>query len=112
MRQHNYYVYLMSSLTGALYIGVTNDLERRVSEHKAKINPRSFTARYNITRLIYFEEFSDINDAIIREKELKRMARATKMKFIESLNPDWRDLSASAETTLDSSCSRQKDARE
>jgi len=92
MRHHNYYVYIMSSLSRTLYAGVTNDLERRVGEHKEG-KPSSFTARYNVNRLVYFEEFSDINQAISREKEIKSMTRRQKIKLIESINPEWRDLS-------------------
>ncbi len=92
MRHHNYYVYIMSSFSRTLYAGVTNDLERRVGEHKEG-KPGSFTARYNVNRLVYFEEFSDINQAIAREKESKSMTRRQKMKLVESINPEWRDLS-------------------
>jgi putative endonuclease len=92
MRHHNYYVYIMSSLSRTLYAGVTNDLERRVGEHKEG-KPGSFTARYNVNRLVYFEEFSDINQAIAREKETKSMPRRQKIKLIESTNPQWRDRS-------------------
>jgi putative endonuclease len=81
----------MSSLSQTLYVGVSNDLERRVQEHKAA-TPGSFTARYNVNRLVYFEEFSDINQAIARENEIKQMTRARKFKLVESLNPQWRDL--------------------
>ena len=75
MRHRNYHVYIMSSLSRTLYTGVTNDLERRVFEHKQG-PPGSFTARYKVNRLVYVEEFSDINQAIAREKEIKRMTRS------------------------------------
>ena len=84
------YVYIMSSLSRTLYTGVTNNLERRVAEHKER-RPGSFAARYNINRLVYFEEFDDFNQAIARENEIKQMARRTKITLIESTNPDWRD---------------------
>ena len=84
-----YYVYIMSSLSRTLYTGITNNLERRIFEHKQG-QPGSFTARYNVNRL---EEFGDINQAITREKEVKRMTRRRKIALIDSLNPDWRDLS-------------------
>jgi len=87
-----YYVYIMSSLSRTLYTGVTNNLERRIFEHKQG-QLGSFTARYNVNRLVYFEEFGDINQAITREKEVKRMTRRRKIALIDSLNPDWRDLS-------------------
>ena len=92
MRHHNYYAYIMSSLSRTLYAGVTNDLERRVGEHKES-KPGSFTARYNVNRLVYFEEFSDINQAISREKEIKSMTRRQKIKLVEAINPEWRDRS-------------------
>ena len=91
MRQHNYYVYIMSSLSRTLYAGVTNDLERRVFEHKEGL-PGSFTARYHINRLVYCERFGDIDQAIAREKEIKRLTRRQKVKLIESSNPHWYDL--------------------
>ncbi|MGH7878728.1 MAG: GIY-YIG nuclease family protein [Candidatus Binataceae bacterium] len=85
-------MYIMSSLSKTLYTGVTNDLERRVFEHKVG-KPGSFTARYKVGRLVYFEEFGDINGAIAREKEIKSMTRRRKFSLIESLNTTWRDLS-------------------
>ena len=90
MRERSYWVYIMSSLSRTLYTGVTNDLERRVFEHKQG-QPGSFTARYNVNRLVYCEESGDISEAIAREKEIKRMTR--RRKIIESTNPDWQDLS-------------------
>ncbi len=72
--------------------GVTNDLERRVAEHREG-KPGSFTARYNVTRLVYFERFDYIRDAIARESGIKRMLRAEKIALIESMNPQWQDLS-------------------
>ena len=78
MGYRNYYVYLMSSLSRTLYTDVTNDLARRVFEHKeGKLG--SFTARYKVNRLVYFEEFDDINEAIVREKEIKRMTRRERL---------------------------------
>ncbi|MDO8430973.1 MAG: GIY-YIG nuclease family protein [Candidatus Binatus sp.] len=92
MRDWTYYVYILSSLSRTLYTGVTNDLERRVTEHKES-KPSSFTARYHVNRLVYFEEFGEVNDAIAREKEIKKMTRRRKVMLIESMNPDWKDLS-------------------
>lgn len=92
MRDHNYYVYILASdFIGTLYIGVTNDLERRVSEHRQKLVP-GFTARHDITRLVYYELFTSIDAAIEREKKLKKWRRAWKIKLIEETNPGWRDL--------------------
>ena len=88
-----YYVYLLTNTRHTVfYIGVTNDLEQRVFEHKAKIN-RGFTARYNCTVLVYFEEFNEIIDAIHREKQLKRYQRKWKKELVIDLNPEWKDLS-------------------
>ncbi len=84
----------MSSLANAtIYVGITNNLERRVHEHKEKLTS-GFTQRYNCVKLVYYEEFSDVNEAIAREKELKGWRRSKKVAIIESINPDWRDLSA------------------
>ncbi len=84
----------MSRPAGArtLYAAVTNDLERRVAEHKEG-KPGSFTDRYNVTRLVYFERFDYIRDAIARENGIRRMLRAQKVALIESMNPRWQDLS-------------------
>jgi putative endonuclease len=90
MRQ--YWVYILSSFSRTIYVGVTNDLERRVQEHKAKQVP-GFTARYNVTRLVYCEAFSQVNDAIAREKQIKSWSRARKDALIAERNPRWDDLS-------------------
>ena len=88
----SYYVYIMTNKSRTLYTGVTNNLERRVGEHKSKAIP-GFTSKYNITQLVYYEEGSDINVAITREKQIKGWLRAKKIALIESINPEWRDLS-------------------
>jgi putative endonuclease len=85
-------VYIMTNKSGTLYTGVTNNLERRVYEHKHKLVP-GFTSKYNITKLIYFEEGNDVNAALAREKQIKGWLRAKKIALIESTNPEWRDLS-------------------
>jgi len=87
-----YYVYIMTNRSRTLYTGVTNDLERRVYEHKHKLIP-GFTSKYNITRLVYYEVWSDIREAIAREKQIKGWLRAKKIALIESINPGWEDLS-------------------
>lgn len=92
MRSHHYYVYIMASRSGTLYTGVTNDLERRVSEHKRHL-VEGFTARYNVTRLVYYEMTSDVEAAIAREKQIKGWLRRKKVALIEEGNPDWHDLS-------------------
>ena len=83
----------MSNRSRTVYTGVTNNLVRRVDEHKRKLVP-GFTRKYNITRLVYFEVTSDICAAIAREKQIKGWLRAKKIALIESLNPNWGDLSA------------------
>ncbi len=87
-----YYVYILASPSRTIYIGVTNDLERRVYEHAQKLIP-GFTSRYNISRLVYVEETPDVYAAISREKQLKGWRRDRKLALIESINPEWRDLS-------------------
>jgi putative endonuclease len=81
----------MTNNSRTLYTGVTNDLKRRVYEHKHKLIP-GFTARYNITKLVWFETFNDIGDAIEAEKRIKGWLREKKTALIESFNRDWRDL--------------------
>ena len=87
-----YYVYIMTNSTRTLYTGVTNNLMRRVYDHKDKAKP-GFTNKYNVTWLVYFEATSDVRDAIVREKQIKGWLRVKKIALIESLNPEWRDLS-------------------
>ncbi len=90
---NQYYVYIMSNLSMTLYVGITRNLERRVYEHKQKLVD-SFTKRYNITMLVYYEATSDVSSAIAREKEVKGWLRAKKIALIHSINQEWRDLSA------------------
>ncbi|MBL4669147.1 MAG: GIY-YIG nuclease family protein [Flavobacteriales bacterium] len=91
-----FYVYLLTNKNNTvLYTGFTDDIERRLNEHKAKISKKSFTARYNCNKLIYFEEFQDVNDALHREKQLKRYSRKWKENLINENNSDWVDLSKS-----------------
>jgi len=90
-----YYVYLLASRKhGTLYLGVTNDLVRRVYEHKSKAVP-GFTSRYNVTRLVWFECYEDPENAIVREKILKKWRRDWKIRLIEEANSDWTDLYSS-----------------
>ncbi len=87
-----YFVYILSNEPkGVLYVGVTSDLARRVSEHKSKVLP-GFTSRYGVSRLVYYEEYSAILEARDRERALKHWRRAWKFKLIEDFNPIWRDL--------------------
>ncbi len=88
----SYYVYMMTNRSRTLYVGVTNDLERRVFEHKNKLVP-GFTSRYNLNRLVFFEETPDVSSAITREKQIKGWLRARKIELVSSMNPEWRDLS-------------------
>ena len=87
----SYYVYIMASRSKTLYIGVTNDLERRVLEHESGAS--GFTMRYNINRLVYYEESPDSLAAIEREKQLKGWLRNKKLALIDSANSEWEDLS-------------------
>ena len=86
-------IYIMTNKNNTvLYIGVTSDLIRRVSEHKSKTIPTSFTAKYNLDKLVYFENFHSIEEAINREKQLKGGSRLKKEALINSINPEWIDL--------------------
>lgn len=87
-----YYVYIMTNITGILYTGVTNALERRVYEHKMKLVP-GFTARYNLNQLVYYEITGSIEAAITREKQIKGWLRNKKVSLINAVNPRWKDLS-------------------
>ena len=87
-----YFVYIMTSNSGTLYTGMTNNLQRRVYQHKNKLI-EGFTSKYNVNRLVYFEMFGDVRDAIAREKQIKKWRRSKKLELIESMNPKWQDLS-------------------
>ena len=76
-----------------IYVGVTNNLERRVLEHKNESNPNSFTSKYRCFYLVYYQTFTDIKDAIAEEKRIKSGNRKNKIKLIETMNPEWKDLS-------------------
>ena len=89
---NQYYVYILANRSRTLYTGVTNNLIRRIYEHKQKLIA-GFTQKYNIDRLVYYEETSDIKAAITREKQIKGWLRAKKIALIESMNPEWKDLS-------------------
>jgi len=88
----HYFVYIMSSQRRVLYIGLSSKLEQRVYQHKQHAF-RGFTAKYNVTSLVYFESFDDVLVAIDREKEIKGWRREKKIELIESINPKWKDLS-------------------
>jgi len=102
MREREYYVYIMTSQSRTLYTGVTNNLQRRIYEHKHKLLP-GFTSRYNINVLVYYESYADIQEAIAREKQIKGWLRARKIALVDSVNPRWDDLSAGWYMERDSS---------
>ena len=88
-----YYVYILANSTGTtIYTGVTNNLPRRVWEHKTHADPGSFTAKYNVGKLVYFEKAEHIDAALEREKQIKGWSRKKKNKLVEKMNPKWEDL--------------------
>ena len=90
-----YYTYILTNVTDkVMYIGMTNDLRRRIYEHKCG-EIKGFTKRYNVNKLVYYEEFKEPILAIKREKQLKTLLRIKKNKLVETINPEWKDLSAS-----------------
>jgi putative endonuclease len=93
--ERHYYVYLLTNWNNkVMYVGVTNDLERRMYEHKNKL-VTGFTGKYNVQKLVYFEETGDVNAALAREKEIKRWRREKKNNLVLRINPEWRDLGES-----------------
>jgi putative endonuclease len=93
MNRNCYYVYMMTNDSGTLYIGVTNDIVRRVYEHKQKL-VAGFTSKYNITQLVYYEQTNDVHGAIAREKQIKGWLCKKKLALVSSGNPKWEDLGA------------------
>ncbi|HEY9869837.1 MAG TPA: GIY-YIG nuclease family protein [Candidatus Obscuribacterales bacterium] len=93
LTMNTYYVYILTNKSQTLYVGVTSDLERRIRQHKSRLVP-GFTAKYNITRLVHYEEFTSVHDAIAREKQIKGWLRAKKIALIEEANPGWNDLAS------------------
>ena len=92
MGARSFYVYILASrIGGTLYVGVTNNLIRRVAEHRLK-SVKGFTKKYEVDKLVYFEQFDDAENAIGREKQLKKWNRAWKIRLIEEVNPNWDDL--------------------
>ena len=91
--QENYYVYFLTNWNNkVMYVGVTNNLERRIYEHKHKLI-KGFTEKYNVNKLVYFEQTHDINAALEREKQIKKWRREKKDNLVFSINPEWKDLS-------------------
>jgi putative endonuclease len=90
---HIGYIYILTNKNNTtLYIGVTSDLIKRINEHKTKFHPESFTAKYNVDKLVYYEGFHSIEEAIHREKQLKAGTRKIKEELINKMNPEWKDL--------------------
>jgi putative endonuclease len=100
-----YCVYIMASASGVLYVGVTNNLEHRASQHRSKV-ASGFTARYNVRKLVHYELYGDIRLAIAREKQIKGWLRKRKIALIESLNPSWNDLMIELEKARAASAQR------
>ena len=97
MWNYNYYVYILTTENNkVMYIGVTNNLERRLAEHKSRTIP-GFTQKYNVHKLVYYEYFDDIKAAIAREKQLKGWTRAKKNALVETENPEWKEISLDGE---------------
>jgi len=92
------YIYILTNKNNAvLYVGLTSNLVKRLYEHRTGLNPKSFTSRYNVTKLVYYEEFISIEEAIDREKQLKGGSRQKKLNLINQFNPKWNDLTAFVE---------------
>lgn len=92
MIEHTYFTYILANRSKTLYTGITNNMGRRLAEHRAG-EGSAFTSRYKIDRLVYFERYRDVRTAIAREKQIKNMHRADKIRLIVGVNPAWRDLS-------------------
>lgn len=92
MKEHHYWVYILASRSHQFYVGMTNNIERRISEHKTG-TIEGFISRYNINRLVWFERFHYVKNAIAREKRIKSWSRVKKIAVIEEMNPTWQDLS-------------------
>jgi putative endonuclease len=90
--KNTFFVYILASKSRVLYTGMTNNLARRLLEHKNKL-VQGFTSKYNINRLVYYEEYNNPEEAILREKQIKGWVRIKKIKLIEEINPGWKDLS-------------------
>jgi len=92
-----YWVYIMASRGGVLYVGITNDLLRRVHEHKSGLFSRSFTDQFNVNRQVYYETCTELRAAICREKQLKSWRRQKKIELVSAFNPSWTDLAQASQ---------------
>ncbi|MDD4606949.1 MAG: GIY-YIG nuclease family protein [Patescibacteria group bacterium] len=92
-KKQNYVYILTNKGNTTLYTGVTDNLKERAIQHKTKINPQSFSSKYNLNKLVYYETYQDIREAIEREKQIKAGSRQKKLQFIKKYNPGWKDLS-------------------
>ncbi len=93
MREYTFYVYILTNRNNTvMYVGMTNNIERRMFEHKNKLTD-GFTKKYNLTKLVYFEQGTDVHAALEREKEIKKWRREKKNELVMSMNPEWKDLS-------------------
>jgi len=93
MNQKQYFIYIATNKRNTvLYTGVTSKLLERIQQHKEKQDKKSFTAKYNVDKLVYYEEYNDVNNAIAREKQIKNLLRRKKIELIEKMNPSWKDL--------------------
>lgn len=98
MRRKHYYIYIITNhINSVLYTGVTNNLIKRIGEHRAEINKNSFSARYKLKKLVYYETYESIYDAILREKQIKAGSRRKKVELILKVNPAFQDLFCSLE---------------
>jgi len=114
MSQQTYWVYIMTNNSGTLYTGVTGDLPRRTYEHRHRLVP-GFATRYRIDQLIYVESFSEVRDALAREKQIKAWRRSHKVALIDSANPEWNDLGEAwfgLKDTMDQGSPAQSDSSE
>jgi len=102
VKEYNFYVYILTNWNNkVMYIGMTNNLERRLYEHKNKLVD-GFTKKYNINKLVYYEHTTDVHAALAREKEIKKWRREKKDNLVASMNPEWKDLSLEWEMNIDS----------
>ncbi|MBF0433065.1 MAG: GIY-YIG nuclease family protein [Fibrobacteria bacterium] len=98
----SFFVYIMANHRPTIYVGITNNLQRRIYEHKSGLNRKAFTSKYKLRKLVYYEILNDSYNAIIREKQIKNMSRTDKLKMVSDFNPEWMDLYSKLFKALDS----------